>query len=119
MDVDTGMKPTVGYSWSNPHESGLRPPAARRGNVAAATSLSRHWAATSKQIIVGLGLCHDLRVNDTSFVDVWSDVVCPFCYLGSRMFAAALGDFEHREHVVVRHRAFELDPRSATSYDLS
>jgi predicted DsbA family dithiol-disulfide isomerase len=35
------------------------------------------------------------------------------------MLAAALGDFEHREHVVVRDRAFELDPRSATSYDLS
>jgi predicted DsbA family dithiol-disulfide isomerase len=58
-------------------------------------------------------------VNDSFFVDVWSDVVCPFCYLGSPMFAAALGDFEHREHVVVRHRAFELDPRSASSYDLS
>jgi len=58
-------------------------------------------------------------VNDTFFVDVWSDVVCPFCYLGSRMFTVALGEFEHRGHVVVRHRAFELDPRSATSYDLS
>ena len=65
------------------------------------------------------GLCHDSNVTETFFVDLWSDVVCPFCYLGTRMFTSALGAFEHREHVVVRHRAFELDPRAPTSYDLS
>ncbi len=43
-------------------------------------------------------------------IDVWSDVVCPFCYLGSRQLAAALETFEHRDEVVLRHRAFELDP---------
>ena len=47
---------------------------------------------------------------DSLVIDVWSDVVCPFCYLGSRQLAAALETFEHRDEVVVRHRAFELDP---------
>jgi predicted DsbA family dithiol-disulfide isomerase len=49
-------------------------------------------------------------VSDSFVIDVWSDVVCPFCYLGSRQLAAALATFEHRDEVVVRHRAFELDP---------
>ena len=45
-------------------------------------------------------------------VDIWSDVVCPFCYLGYRQFHDALARFEHAEHVTVRHHAFELDPRA-------
>ena len=49
---------------------------------------------------------------DSFVIDVWSDVVCPFCYLGSRQLSAALETFEHRDEVVVRHRAFELDPRT-------
>lgn len=43
-------------------------------------------------------------------VDVWSDVVCPWCYLGKRRFEAALAGFAHRSAVRVRWRAFELDP---------
>jgi predicted DsbA family dithiol-disulfide isomerase len=51
-------------------------------------------------------------MTQSLFVDVWSDVVCPFCYLGTRQLASALDEFEHRENVVVRHRAFELDPHA-------
>jgi predicted DsbA family dithiol-disulfide isomerase len=51
-------------------------------------------------------------VTDTFSIDIWSDVVCPFCYLGSRQLALALEDFEHRDDVVVNHHAFELDPRT-------
>ena len=50
-------------------------------------------------------------------IDVWSDVVCPFCYLGTRQLDEALADFEHRDAVVLRHRAFELDPRAKLAYD--
>jgi len=53
-------------------------------------------------------------VTDTFLIDIWSDVVCPFCYLGSRQLALALDAFEHRDHVVVHHRAFELDPHTPT-----
>ena len=44
------------------------------------------------------------------FVDVWSDIVCPYCYLGFRQFKVALQRFEFAPHVVMRHHAFELDP---------
>jgi predicted DsbA family dithiol-disulfide isomerase len=43
-------------------------------------------------------------------VEVWSDVVCPWCYIGKRHLEQALDGYEHRDDVVVRWRSFELDP---------
>lgn len=43
-------------------------------------------------------------------VDVWSDVVCPWCYVGKARFEKALHAFGHRDEVEVVFRSFELDP---------
>ncbi len=43
-------------------------------------------------------------------VDVWSDIACPWCYIGKRRFEAALREFAHADEVVVVWRSFELDP---------
>ena len=43
-------------------------------------------------------------------VEIWSDVVCPWCYLGKARFEKALDNFEHRDEVNVLYRSFELDP---------
>ena len=43
-------------------------------------------------------------------VDIWSDVVCPWCYIGKRRFEKALDRFSHKEDVTVSWRSFELDP---------
>jgi predicted DsbA family dithiol-disulfide isomerase len=43
-------------------------------------------------------------------VEIWSDVVCPWCYLGKRHFDRALEKFPHRDEVEVTYRSFELDP---------
>lgn len=43
-------------------------------------------------------------------IDIWSDLVCPWCYLGKRRLEKALAGFPHRAEVEVVHRAFELDP---------
>jgi predicted DsbA family dithiol-disulfide isomerase len=43
-------------------------------------------------------------------VDIWSDVVCPWCYIGKRRFEAALQRFAGAEDVNVTFRAFQLDP---------
>jgi predicted DsbA family dithiol-disulfide isomerase len=43
-------------------------------------------------------------------VEIWSDVACPWCYVGKRRFEAALAAFEHRDEVNVTWRSFELDP---------
>ncbi len=42
-------------------------------------------------------------------VEIWSDVVCPWCYVGKRRFEAALAAFPHRDQVEVVWRSFELD----------
>jgi predicted DsbA family dithiol-disulfide isomerase len=43
-------------------------------------------------------------------IDVWSDVVCPWCFIGKRRLEKALETFEFRDEIIVRHRAFELAP---------
>ena len=45
-------------------------------------------------------------------MDIWSDVVCPWCYVGKRRFETALARFPHRDDVEVRWHSFELDPRA-------
>ena len=43
-------------------------------------------------------------------IEIWSDIACPWCYIGKRRFEAALAQFEHRDDVRVTWRSFELDP---------
>ncbi len=45
-------------------------------------------------------------------VDIWSDVICPWCYVGKARFEKALGAFGHRDQVEVVYHSFELDPGS-------
>ena len=51
-------------------------------------------------------------------VDIWSDVVCPWCYIGKRRFEAALARFPHRDEVDVVWRSFELDPAAPPTAEL-
>jgi predicted DsbA family dithiol-disulfide isomerase len=43
-------------------------------------------------------------------IEIWSDIACPWCYLGKRRLETALADFEHRDEVTLTFRSFELDP---------
>jgi predicted DsbA family dithiol-disulfide isomerase len=43
-------------------------------------------------------------------VDIWSDVICPWCYIGRARFEKALDSFAHRDEVEVVYHSFELDP---------
>jgi predicted DsbA family dithiol-disulfide isomerase len=43
-------------------------------------------------------------------VDVWVDLVCPWCFVGKRRFERALAGFEHRDAVQLVHHSFQLDP---------
>ncbi|MCX5335102.1 MULTISPECIES: DsbA family oxidoreductase [unclassified Streptomyces] len=43
-------------------------------------------------------------------VEIWSDIACPWCYVGKARFEKALEAFPHRDQVEVVHRSFELDP---------
>jgi predicted DsbA family dithiol-disulfide isomerase len=51
-------------------------------------------------------------VKEPLQLEVWSDIVCPWCYIGKRRLETALGRFEHAGAVEVTWRSFELDPRA-------
>jgi len=48
--------------------------------------------------------------GDAMRIDIWSDVVCPWCAIGKAHLAEALGSFDHADEVVIRWHSFELDP---------
>ncbi|KGN39471.1 DsbA family oxidoreductase [Knoellia subterranea] len=50
-------------------------------------------------------------------VDVWSDIACPWCYIGKRRFEGALAQFPHRESVEVTWHSYQLDPSLPEHYD--
>ena len=43
-------------------------------------------------------------------IEIWSDVVCPWCYIGKRNLEVALTGFEHADQVEIEWRSYELDP---------
>jgi predicted DsbA family dithiol-disulfide isomerase len=52
-------------------------------------------------------------------VKIWSDVRCPFCYIGKRKFEMALEKFPHKDKVEVTWKSFELDPTLETKTDVN
>jgi predicted DsbA family dithiol-disulfide isomerase len=50
----------------------------------------------------------------TMVVEVWSDFMCPYCYLGTRMLKSALAEFPHRNEVDVVWKSYQLDPAIRT-----
>jgi len=52
-------------------------------------------------------------------IDVWSDVVCPWCFIGKRRLEKALQEFGHSAEIIVRHRAFQLQPDAAETMPTS
>lgn len=55
----------------------------------------------------------------TMMIEVWSDIACPFCYIGKRRLSAALETFPHRDDVEVVWRSFQLQPQMVTDPSLS
>jgi predicted DsbA family dithiol-disulfide isomerase len=56
---------------------------------------------------------HSVSLN----IDIWSDVVCPFCYIGKRHLELALQDFDHADDVRITWHSFELDPHTKAQPD--
>lgn len=64
-----------------------------------------------------MGYATMVGMSDTFTIDIWSDIVCPFCYLGKKQLDIALTQFTPPVPVEIRLHAFELDPRAPASYD--
>jgi predicted DsbA family dithiol-disulfide isomerase len=52
-------------------------------------------------------------------VEIWSDVMCPFCYIGKRRFEEALQDFEHQDKVEIEWKSFQLNPDIKTNPEIN
>lgn len=52
-------------------------------------------------------------------IEIWSDFVCPFCYIGKRRLEQALEQFPHQDEIKVEYRSYELDPNSPKKIDMS
>jgi protein disulfide-isomerase len=50
-------------------------------------------------------------------IQIWSDIMCPFCYIGKRRIEKALSQFEHKEAVAIEWKSFELDASFIPSAD--
>ena len=50
-------------------------------------------------------------------IDIWSDIACPWCFIGKRRFETALGAWEHRDEVEVTWHSYQLDPTLPEHYD--
>lgn len=51
-------------------------------------------------------------------IEIWSDILCPFCYIGKRRFQSALDALPQRDQVEVIWRSFELDPNAKSEYGI-
>ncbi|MFA7272485.1 MAG: DsbA family oxidoreductase [Crocinitomicaceae bacterium] len=52
-------------------------------------------------------------------IEIWSDVACPFCYVGKRKFEEALAKFEHNDWVEIEWKSFQLDSTIPKDMDQS
>lgn len=52
-------------------------------------------------------------------IEIWSDIVCPFCYIGKRRFEEALASFEGKENLEIEWKSFQLNPNTVTDTETS
>lgn len=52
-------------------------------------------------------------------IEIWSDVMCPFCYIGKRRFEKALAQFPHKDEIEVEWKSYQLNPGIQTDPSLS
>jgi predicted DsbA family dithiol-disulfide isomerase len=55
-----------------------------------------------------------MNTQSKMVVEIWSDVMCPFCYIGKRKFEAALDQFPHHDNVEIIWKSFQLSPGMKT-----
>lgn len=56
--------------------------------------------------------------REPMLIEVWSDIACPFCYIGKRRLQGALQRFAQRDDVRVEWRSFQLQPQMVTDASL-
>ena len=52
-------------------------------------------------------------------IEIWSDIVCPYCYIGKRRLESALEEFDHAEDIEIQWKSFQLQPDAETNPDMT
>lgn len=52
-------------------------------------------------------------------IEIWSDIVCPFCYIGKRKFEIALKEFSHQHVLEIEFKSFQLNPNTITDTEMT
>ncbi|WP_417370638.1 DsbA family oxidoreductase [Gelidibacter japonicus] len=52
-------------------------------------------------------------------ITIWSDIRCPFCYIGKRKLENAMSQFKHKDDIIVEWKSFELDPNLRTDTSIN
>lgn len=60
-----------------------------------------------------------MKQENKMTVEIWSDVMCPFCYIGKRRFEKALANFKHKDAIQVVWKSFQLNPNMVTNPSIS
>jgi predicted DsbA family dithiol-disulfide isomerase len=60
-----------------------------------------------------------MKMNNTLKVEIWSDIICPFCYIGKRKFESALKQFEANDNIEITWKSFQLAPDMKTDTSIS
>ena len=55
--------------------------------------------------------------NQKMLVEVWSDIMCPFCYIGKRHYEATSNRFTEREYIELVWKSYQLDPSTPEHFD--
>lgn len=74
-----------------------------------ANLFAEHYTVTGISEMKNNGAVNKQK-NKKMKIEIWSDVMCPFCYIGKRNFEAALAQFPERENIEVEWKSFQLDP---------
>src|SRR5690606_24036656 len=69
------------------------------------------------KIFIILDICYNnIKVGEKMKIEIWSDFVCTFCYIGKRKLEQALENFD--SNVEITYKAFQLDPSAKTEDNL-
>lgn len=68
----------------------------------------------SNEVVVVKPIEKTEQKNNKMTVEIWSDVVCPFCYIGKRKFENALAQFANRDDIQVVWKSYQLNPNQKT-----
>lgn len=58
-----------------------------------------------------------IEENKMIEIEIWSDIICPFCYIGKVNFEKALSQFEAKDQVKVSYKSFLLNPDMPTEFN--